>query len=307
MGLIRHSDSGAICALDGEHIVGRSPRAALQLDSSYVSAQHASLRWHGDGWHLKDLGSKNGTFVGDVQVKPGQSHRLDRGSTITFGGATEKWELVDDNGPQAAVMSLSNEADGRLVQGSILALPSSELPLATVYSGAGGSWTLEGMDASSPLVNGQEFEAGGQRWRFFCPSSRAQAATTDWPELKGLSGARLIFRVSLDEEYVELHAARGSETIDLGSREHNYLLLFLARKHMEDAVSGVPPSSCGWVYQDEVLNALGVSAERLNVDVFRIRGQFVALVGRDGSAIVERRPKTKQLRIGTPLLVVQRI
>ena len=46
-----------------------------------VSSIHASLRWQSHGWEVKDLGSRNGTFVNGEKVtetvlKPGQVLRL---------------------------------------------------------------------------------------------------------------------------------------------------------------------------------------------------------------------------------------
>jgi pSer/pThr/pTyr-binding forkhead associated (FHA) protein len=47
-----------------EALIGRSTMCTLQIDAADVSKEHASLRWVGDGWELRDLGSRNGTFVG---------------------------------------------------------------------------------------------------------------------------------------------------------------------------------------------------------------------------------------------------
>lgn len=57
--------------------VGRGPGATLRLADVTVSRFHAELRYVGDGWLLRDLGSMNGTCVNDqritttVHVRPG--------------------------------------------------------------------------------------------------------------------------------------------------------------------------------------------------------------------------------------------
>ena len=59
--------------------IGRSNRAAITLNDSKCSRQHAAIRANGDTVFVKDLGSSNGTFVNGrrlrarrkVQVKPG--------------------------------------------------------------------------------------------------------------------------------------------------------------------------------------------------------------------------------------------
>src|SRR6185295_2573336 len=81
MGRLVRTTTGEQCHLESEHLVGRSPRAALQLDSSFVSSQHATIRWVGDGWELKDLGSRNGTAVDGAPVPAGQAVRLHAGAT----------------------------------------------------------------------------------------------------------------------------------------------------------------------------------------------------------------------------------
>ena len=60
--------------------VGRSPENILAIPDQEVSRKHAELSAQGDGVHLKDLGSTNGTHVfdgktfqpitGETTVKP---------------------------------------------------------------------------------------------------------------------------------------------------------------------------------------------------------------------------------------------
>jgi hypothetical protein len=116
-----------------------------------------------------------------------------------------------------------------------------------------------------------------------------------------------VFRVSSDEEHVELVMHCGAGPVDLGARGHNYLLLLLARQRLADAGQNLPAGTCGWVYQDELVRALKVSAERLNIDIFRIRKQFEAIGLSEPASIVERRPRTKQLRIGVASLALEPI
>jgi hypothetical protein len=84
--------------------------------------------------------------------------------------------------------------------------------------------------------------------------------------------------------------------------------LLLARARLEDTESRLPESSCGWMDQDAVIEALRVSSERLNIDIFRIRRQFASLGWiADPASIVERRPRNKQLRIGAGRLTIEHI
>lgn len=50
-------------------VIGRSDGADIKPPSQLVSRRHAELRREIDGWHLRDLGSENGTFVNGVRVQ----------------------------------------------------------------------------------------------------------------------------------------------------------------------------------------------------------------------------------------------
>jgi DNA-binding winged helix-turn-helix (wHTH) protein len=67
----------------GENVIGRDPAAVVWLDSSAVSRRHARIVIDGRGVRLEDLGSKNGTRVGDHTVV-GEC-ALQDGDRITIG------------------------------------------------------------------------------------------------------------------------------------------------------------------------------------------------------------------------------
>jgi DNA-binding winged helix-turn-helix (wHTH) protein len=54
----------------GENVIGRDPACGIWLEASGVSRRHAQVRLDGPGGAaiLEDLGSTNGTFIGDVPV-----------------------------------------------------------------------------------------------------------------------------------------------------------------------------------------------------------------------------------------------
>lgn len=53
---------------DGEYTIGRDPDVELFFDSPSVSRRHAIIRIKGCDAAVEDLGSKNGTFVGDSRI-----------------------------------------------------------------------------------------------------------------------------------------------------------------------------------------------------------------------------------------------
>ena len=79
--------------------VGRAPENLIHIDDPSVSSRHAELRQSGDDWHLRDLGSTNGTQVNGVAVT---ETRLRAGDRIRFGRAEACYECD----PNAAAQPL---------------------------------------------------------------------------------------------------------------------------------------------------------------------------------------------------------
>jgi len=52
----------------GENLIGRAPEAHIRIESPKVSRRHARIVVDGETAVVEDVGSKNGTFVGEVRV-----------------------------------------------------------------------------------------------------------------------------------------------------------------------------------------------------------------------------------------------
>ena len=68
--------------LDGENLFGRGDADVVELPSTTVSRRHARISFDEEPW-IEDLGSKNGTFVGDRQVT--SRVRLNDGDRVRLG------------------------------------------------------------------------------------------------------------------------------------------------------------------------------------------------------------------------------
>jgi pSer/pThr/pTyr-binding forkhead associated (FHA) protein len=74
---------GESFSLTGERMtIGRRPDADVFLDDVTVSRDHALLVHRGDGWHLDDLGSLNGTYVNRERI---ESRRLADADELQVG------------------------------------------------------------------------------------------------------------------------------------------------------------------------------------------------------------------------------
>jgi len=71
--------------LKSEMTVGRLPDNDLVLDHVTVSRHHARLYVEQGRLYIEDLGSSNGTFIGDLQLSPGQRLEVPAGQAFEFG------------------------------------------------------------------------------------------------------------------------------------------------------------------------------------------------------------------------------
>lgn len=296
MGVLRAPGTGLVCFVDPDSLVGRSDRCVLRLDAGYVSSQHASIRWTGTRWELRDLGSRNGTFLNGARLVPGEARLIGKGAVLAFGHLDQQWVLDDDRAPCAKAVPVGGGV-GIPMEGEIVGIPSMTDPRATVYRDADGHWTIERSgEPLTSLSHGSTFDVEGQRWIFCCPDVVPRTSVAD--ECARVTEIHLQFTVSRDEEHVTLRSTVAGQSFQLGSHAYNYLLLTLARQRLVDGQEGLPESSCGWVHQDDLARQIGSTESQVNVDVFRLRKQMATVSVVDPANIIERRPRTKQLRIG---------
>jgi hypothetical protein len=305
MGELRRLNGTDPRLLLGQHLIGRGPECALRLLRSYVSTQHALIRWQGRWWEILDRGSRNGTRLDGRAIEPGRPYRLHKGSTITFGHADETWQLHDPSKPEIVLVALD---DGQSYSGELglIGLPSSERPESTLFRDSAGAWRIEFADGSvRSLEDGEVLESGGRRYRFCMP--HLIEATANLFDSTPDSPSVLHFSVSADEEFVELEFELGSKRVSLGSRGHNYLLLTLARGYLADAERGLPPGSRGWIDKDELAQNLGITPEQVDGEVFRVRRHFARHGLKEAGAVIERRPRTKQVRLGLSSIRIDKL
>jgi DNA-binding winged helix-turn-helix (wHTH) protein len=68
---------------EGDNLIGREPGLEVTIASSNASRRHARIVIEGERAVLEDLGSKNGTFVGDAQLT--EPTELSHGAEIRIG------------------------------------------------------------------------------------------------------------------------------------------------------------------------------------------------------------------------------
>ena len=254
------------------------------------------MRWTGHTWVVKDLGSRYGTFVNGIPLKPGVPSPLEKGARLTFGRERLVWVMVEDEPPREMIVPLGG-GPALFVADGLIAIPSHERPAAVVFQGGDGRWMLERTGDVQVVQEHVPFSVDGAQW-LLCNIAPLQPTSVigDGRESRALEEARLCFEVSRNEEHVHLSAMWRQRPIDLGTRAHHYVLLTLARLRMRDPEPASP--GAGWIDQDELLRLLQFGAERLNLDIYRARQQFNAAGFVPAAGIVERRAATRELRLG---------
>jgi EAL domain-containing protein (putative c-di-GMP-specific phosphodiesterase class I) len=90
--------------------VGRLPDLALTLASDSVSKEHGELFLRGGGLHVRDLGSKNGTFVNSERVGESALREGDilHFAQLEFRVGRQEINQCDELGPEPSTVSISD-------------------------------------------------------------------------------------------------------------------------------------------------------------------------------------------------------
>lgn len=299
MGTLRDASRGVEILLPAQVIVGRADSCRVRIDAPYVSSEHAALRWTGEAWEIRDLASRNGTFVGAHRLEPGQRVCLEAGATLHFGHTSSHWVLTEA-GPPGPIASAG--ADQRVAEDGLLLLPDGESPEVCVYSDGRGGWTAEADNRVWPLRHGAEITAGGRTWTLELPSVLLPTREAERPD--DPSELSLVVYVSRDEEHIELALSVGGRTWRLPHRAHGYLVLTLARART-NADPSLPASEQGWLYHDELADGLGLPGAHFNMAVFRVRQQLKDAGVPGAEAVLERRRGSGQIRLAVGKVSVE--
>lgn len=300
MALLECLPTGQLTTPGPRLVIGRSDACDLRLDDPRVSGEHAVLTYRRQAWILRDLGSRNGTSVDGRPLGSGEAAPIEKGTEICLGGRDIRLRCLDAGPPGAYALGEDGEICGSLHE--LLALPSSDDPLVTIYRDD-DRWVVETPKSTRPAVHGKPVKVGERKFSILLPPPAPDIPSTmqsNEPPAATLDALHVGFEVSVAEELITI-VLRGpaSEKI-VAPRVCNYLLLVLARARRDEAAQSGDGPDTGWLYSDELSRMLAASHEYINVLVYRARTLFASEGVVDASRIIERRPATAQLRIGVP-------
>ena len=302
MALLVSPDSPRPTVLRPHHRVGRGPDAHTRISDPSVSSEHAAFLWTGEGWELRDLGSRNGTWLQGRRLSAGERVRVNAGYEIAFGDPSSRWTFRSANPPSAVAWSDTEVVEG---SGRFLALPSEEDPQAVFEMDRKGTWYRVD-DSITEEVESGPVTVAGRTWELELPDS-VEPEVPATTRMVGITDDAfgLDFAVSADEEYLEVTARAEGEAHNLPPRAHQYLLLVLARTRLGDVAEGTVPSEAGWVYTSELRKMLRISANQLYVMSHRCRRELEELGVATSIDLIEKRTTSRQVRIGIEDLTVR--
>ena len=86
--------------------IGRSPDADIVIDDEKASRVHCGIRFLDGAYHLKDLKSKNGTYLNNKRVEVSE---LAEGDNIRVGSTVFFVETASAQGADTAVSEMEDE------------------------------------------------------------------------------------------------------------------------------------------------------------------------------------------------------
>ena len=302
MAVLKNLRNGQRIALSAAHTFGRArDGVSTTLTNPDASQIHAQFRWCGNHWKLIDY-SRNGTWVNGKRIQKHHETTVEKGQTVRFGfDAEASWMIESDTEPMAVL--IPDNPDSEVVPlTNLLVLPNEENPKYCLLRTSKGDWLLETEEQTKAIMDADKLLIDDEEWTVHLPNRYDE--TLNFEETK-LPSFLLEFDVSQNEEHVFLRLTRGGEEYDFQERTHHYLLLLLARKHIMDS-SINRPAERGWIRIEHVIKMLGINESHLNIQIYRIRKQFIQVLGEENemTPLIERR--LGEIRLGYHHFIIRK-
>ncbi len=291
MGIIKNNLTGKIVYLNTQHIFGRNQNLVnTHLSEQDISQSHALISWKANDWYLQDH-SRNGTLVNGELINNATS-KLSDGFKIQFGEhQSTQWEVVSTSPPSSYLRPIDN-TDTVIELITCLAFPNEEMPETLLYPDS-NIWKIETKTNIDTLKHGKTYTIDAKEYIYI--ENRVLEDTLDLGNV--VNNAFFKFTLSSDEEHIRIKIITQNQEFDLGERVHNYILLALARKRLEDVNNGHVIYDQGWIAIDDLLKDISKEFGRdidtyyLNLRIYRIRKLILETkpYGYLFSNIIERR------------------
>jgi len=282
--------------------IGRGPSNGLVVSDSTVSTHHAMVWAEGAQLWIRDLDSRNGTYVNSQRLTAPQvitetdivilGHSLQlrlRGVPDESSLFARAW-LIEDLKDGVRFLVGGNRFHFGSGDDAHLRLPGEDRAATLVLHADGEVWLGTDEDERE-LSDGEIFEVNGRSFRLVAATSMLETPTVEAIP----SSYAYQLRVSLDgavgPEATLTQADRGRR-LKIEAENRAVLLYLLARKVASDREAGISDDEQGWCSDEEVSTGIWgrnpPAANSLHVLVYRLRKQIKA-AGFDPWFIEKRR------------------
>ena len=297
MAVLINNQTQQRCLLQSHHSFGRLKSSVnTYVSDAYISKIHAFIEWNEQYWLLRDV-SSNGTWLNGNKLSREQVAQLNVGDVITFAGKSNNaFEVFDVSPPCDCLIPVAHNSDAIQLEYLHLLPSQKSQNIVLSYNNQTYSWWQEILDdnlnqpiSASELDDQAYLDIDGLTWQLQINRSIAETQLLR-PSVTSLDELSFLFQTSLDEESAHVVMQSGEEQIDLLVRSHHYLMLTLARQRAKDMQAGLDDSEQGWVYAEHLAKDLGLDASHLNIQIYRIRKQFVDALNNacESNNIIER-------------------
>ena len=84
--------------VEGDNVLGRDEDVTVRVDAPGVSRRHARIRVEGERATIEDLGSKNGTYVGEATTPINGPTALPDGTRFSLGRVLLVFRVTPERG-----------------------------------------------------------------------------------------------------------------------------------------------------------------------------------------------------------------
>lgn len=287
MAILRNRATQRKVCLRALHVFGCNRASDTVLEQLDASRLHASVRWTGAQWELRNH-SRNGTFLNGALLIGKRGVGLDVGNVLAFGRTGGPDWVVEDVGAPADLLWPVGHDSAPILLGRSNLLPEGVGAELSIHCSSAGQWICTAPQGVRVLEDGDALRIANQDWRFvsvlkpLTPQRAPASGGAPWNQYD----ATLHFRVSLNEEHVWIEMHYPDRVISLEERSHHYLLLILARLRLADAHRNLDSDTQGWIGLERLATMLCMDPSHLNIHIFRVRKQLSLALG-NGSYVPE--------------------
>lgn len=306
MACLINSSTDEVIYLLFHHRFGRLSSAVDTLISDpAISRIHLVIEYQHGQWVALDL-SRNGLWINQSRVEQHERHPLKVGDVIAFGETTASQFIFADDAPPADLLC-QRDGPGNPINQSILLeemnMLYDEQGKDAVIHWTNEGWFFESKSDKQFLLNydwltlmDDPEHPEPKEWQLTLADVPEHTAAID--ETSSIGVLLKIYKHAA-ETPARAYLVLGDTELDLEVRHHHDILLYLTKQLHEDAVErSLLANDAGWIYMEDLVNALGIPETLINIQIHRLRKQLQHVLSSyiDTSKLIVRR--RGQLKIG---------